>query len=60
MSQYWSPEAVVFGWLFTFVGPEGLDALGWLDVLDFSELPHPDANPRTAKKIGSRTNFCLI
>ena len=31
----------------------------WFDVLDFSELPHPDANPRTEKIIGSKTNCCL-
>jgi hypothetical protein len=58
--QYWRPDAVVVGWPFTFVGLDGLVALSWVDVLDFSDLPHPDANPRTTKITGNRTDFCLI
>lgn len=60
ISQYWRPEAVVVGWPFTLVGLDGLDALGKLDVLGFSELPHPDATPKTTKMTGTRTDFLLI
>ncbi len=51
---------MVVGWPFTFVGPDGLDVPGWLGVLDFSDLPHPNANPRTVRMTESRTNFSLF
>jgi hypothetical protein len=60
MCQYWRPEAIVVGWPFTFVGLDVLDALVWLDVPGFSEVPHPDANPRIVRMIGSRNNFCVF